>query len=49
MAALVAAMAGYLAERHLNPKRYQWRAQGADILAKLDRARQKLTQLQSLT
>lgn len=46
---LVAAMAGYLAERNLNPKRYQWRAQGADILAKLHRARQKLTQLQSLT
>lgn len=46
---LVAAMTGYLAERNLNPKRYQWRAQGADILAKLHRARQKLTQLQSRT
>ena len=46
---LVAAMASYLAERNLNPKRYQWRAQGADILAKLHRARQKLTQLQSRT
>jgi len=44
---LVTAMTDYLAERNLNPKRYVWRAAGADILAKLQRARQKLTQLQS--
>ena len=31
---LVTAMADYLAERNLNPKRYVWRAAGADILAK---------------
>lgn len=46
---LVTAMTDYLAERNLNPKRYVWRAQGADILAKLQRARQKLIQLKSLT
>jgi len=40
---LVTAMTDYLAERNLNPKRYVWRAAGADILAKLQRARQKLT------
>ena len=44
---LVTAMTDYLAERNLNPKRYVWRAAGADILAKLQRARQKLTQLKS--
>ena len=31
----------YLAQRNLNPTRYEWKAQGADILAKIQRARQK--------
>jgi transposase len=29
----------YLAERNLDPKPYRWRAKGADILAKIQRAR----------
>lgn len=32
----------YIAERDLNPKRYVWRAEGAEILAKIKRAREKL-------
>lgn len=32
----------YLAERNLNPKRYVWKAKGAEILAKIQRARQAL-------
>src|SRR5215210_9201649 len=40
--ALVAAMETYLAERNLAPKPYRWRAKGADILAKLQRARKAL-------
>jgi|SRR5579862_1941581 len=32
---------GYLAERNLNPVRYQWRAKGVDILEKIRRARAK--------
>ena len=39
---LVAAMETYLAERNLAPKPYRWRAKGADILAKLQRARKSL-------
>jgi transposase len=30
----------YLAQRNLDPKPYRWRAKGADILAKIQRARQ---------
>ncbi|MFP4541713.1 MAG: hypothetical protein ACLFR7_08780, partial [Opitutales bacterium] len=33
---------GYIAEHNLDPKRYVWRAEGAEILAKLKRAREKL-------
>ena len=40
---LVQAMAAYLAERNLAPKRYVWRKQGAEILAKLHKARQAAT------
>ena len=47
--ALVAAMETYLAERNLAPKPYRWRAQGADILAKLHRARKSLENVESLT
>jgi hypothetical protein len=32
----------YLAERNLDPKPYRWRAKGADILAKIQRARQAM-------
>jgi len=39
---LTAAIMAYLQERNLNPKPYQWRAKGADILAKIQRAREKL-------
>ena len=35
------AITNYLAERNLNPTRYQWRANGAEILAKIMRAREK--------
>jgi len=34
----------YIAERDLNPKRYVWKAEGAEILAKIKRARNKLEQ-----
>lgn len=36
---LVAAIHGYLTERNLAPRRYVWRKQGAEILAKIQRAR----------
>lgn len=36
---LVQAMEAYLAERNLAPKRYVWRKQGEEILAKIARAR----------
>jgi hypothetical protein len=32
----------YLAQRNLDPKPYRWRAKGADILAKIERARQAM-------
>ena len=32
----------YIAERDLKPKRYVWRAEGREILAKIKRAREKL-------
>ena len=38
---LTAAILAYLAERNLPPTRYQWKAKGAEILAKIQRARQK--------
>ena len=39
---LVAAIEAYLAERNLAPKRYVWKAKGADILAKIAAARSAL-------
>jgi transposase len=39
---LVGAMEAYLAERQLSPKRYVWKAKGAEILAKIQAARAKL-------
>jgi transposase len=38
---LTEAIVGYLAERNLTPVRYEWRAKGAEILAKIQRARGK--------
>lgn len=43
------AITDYLAERNLNPTRYEWRAQGAEILAKIQRARQKQEILEQAT
>jgi len=37
---LTEAVLGYLAERNLNPVRYEWRAQGAEILAKIQKIRE---------
>ena len=39
---LVRAIEAYLAERNRNPRRYQWRASGAEILRKIQKARIKL-------
>lgn len=46
---LTAAIMDYLKERNLNPKPYQWHAKGADILAKIQRAREKLATIQQGT
>lgn len=43
MRELVGAMEAYLCARNLAPKRYVWKAKGAEILAKIKRARQKLS------
>jgi transposase len=39
---LVQSITGYLLERNLTPKRYVWKAKGAEILAKIQRAREAL-------
>ncbi|MGH8626615.1 MAG: IS630 family transposase [Gammaproteobacteria bacterium] len=39
---LTQAIETYLAERNLDPKPYRWRAKGADILAKIRRAREMM-------
>ena len=39
---LVQSITGYLIERNLTPKRYVWKAKGAEILAKIQRARETL-------
>lgn len=36
---LTVAITEYLAERNLAPKRYVWKAEGAEILKKIERAR----------
>lgn len=46
---LSSAILGYLLERNLNPKAYQWKAKGVDILAKIQRAREKLASIQPRT
>jgi hypothetical protein len=38
-------MVGYLIERNLAPVRYEWRASGAEILAKIQQAREKQAQI----
>jgi hypothetical protein len=40
-------MEAYLAERDLNPVRYQWKAEGAAILEKIQRARAALAKAKS--
>jgi len=42
---LVADIESYLAERNSNPKPYRWKAKGEEILRKIKRARQKLTEI----
>jgi transposase len=42
---LTQAIADYLAERNLNPKRYVWKAKGEEILAKIQRARAVLEEV----
>lgn len=44
---LIAAIEEYLALRNEQPKRYQWRAKGEEILAKIQRARQALDAVSS--
>lgn len=39
---LVQSITDYLTERNLSPKRYVWKAKGAEILAKIQRARETL-------
>jgi hypothetical protein len=39
---LVESIETYLAQRNLAPKPYRWKAKGEEILAKIQRARQKL-------
>lgn len=46
---LSTAILGYLLDRNLNPKPYQWKARGVDILAKIHRAREKLASIQQGT
>jgi transposase len=42
VAELVQSISHYLVERNLHPKRYTWKAKGAEILAKIQRARETL-------
>jgi transcriptional regulator with XRE-family HTH domain/transposase len=44
-AELTQAIANYLAQRNLSPKRYVWKAKGTEILAKIQRARAVLEEL----
>ena len=43
---LIKAMEAYLAERDLNPVRYQWKAEGAAVLEKIQRARAALAKVE---
>ncbi len=42
MRELACGLEAYIAERDLNPKRYAWKAEGAEIFARRKRARDKL-------
>lgn len=42
-------MFGYLNERNLCPKRYVWRAEGSQILEKINRARESLAKIEQRT
>ena len=42
---LVASIEAYLRQRDLDPKRYVWKAEGADILRKMERAKEALTKV----
>ncbi len=42
---LAASIEAYLRQRDHNPKRYVWKAEGADILRKLHRAKESLTKV----
>lgn len=46
---LVSAIESYLTERNLSPEPYRWHAKGADILAKLQRAKISLNAVMSQT
>jgi len=39
VAELIAAINAYLADRNLAPERYIWKAEGAEILKKIEKAR----------
>ena len=45
---LVESINDYLTERNLSPKRYVWKAKGAEILAKIQRARETLEKQQCI-
>ena len=46
---LTSAIWAYLAERNLKPQRYEWRAEGKAILAKIRRAREALAAQSQVT
>lgn len=46
---LVEAIWAYLAERNLKPKRYKWRADGKQVLEKIQRAREVLARQQNVS
>jgi len=47
VAELVRDINAYLAERNANPKPYRWKAEGAEILAKINRARAALSKAET--
>ena len=46
---LADAIFAYLAERNLQPRRYEWKADGQTILAKIQRARSALARQQTVS
>jgi len=49
VANLVESISNYLTERNLSPKRYIWKAKGAEILAKIQRAREAMEKQKCLS